>query len=444
MSPLARIQAALLLFVGFTLVGPLRAQDVSTPPGEQEAGPRQWNCTGSPDDLPVGDPGTGEIPLPGAAPSWNAFHLFTSDTWRLHSIGAGHLTHEHDSPQVIVLDEKGRCVILQGDSGKWSSGVAVEDGTPMSAWARGDLDPRIAGPELYVGGRSGNLFRVTSTGRRSYAAELLGCVPEASLSRFVLGEIDPGHPGHEMLALTNNGPVYDVRPGRAPDDGFTLEQIGDLGTRTRDSLLLPGIDGRPPRVAALLQTGEVALLVRTPEGFDRTPLCQEEMSIARMGRRPPREGEGEVIYVARVDGLILRFAEQEDGTWEREPIYAGPSGPRGLAAGRFAEDPDVETVAVFGYSKKVQLLSRRDDDPWEVETIFTDTGGGHWLAAAELDGRNVTDELVGGGFSYHVFMLTRGPGYGLTGVAVDPDGGVPADANRTAGTPGEGDSEQKR
>jgi len=163
------------------------------------------------------------------------------------------------------------------------------------------------------------------------------------------------------------------------------------------------------------------------------------MSIARIARRsaarPTPTGEPEVVYVARTDGLILRFAERDDGGWSREMIYAGPQGPRGLAAGRFDADPRVETVAVFGYSKKVQLLSRRPGEPWRAETIYTDFGGGHWLAAGELDGRNATDELVGGGFSYHVFMVAREPGYGL--------GDVPSDPDAAASPPGEGSRRER-
>ena len=80
---------------------------------------------------------------------------------------------------------------------------------------------------------------------------------------------------------------------------------------------------------------------------------------------------------------------------------------------------------MFGYSKKVQLLSARPGEPWRMETLFTDVGGGHWLAAVELDGRNTTDEMIGGGFSYHVFTLGRAPGYGLADVPTDPEGTPP-------------------
>ncbi len=93
---------------------------------------------------------------------------------------------------------------------------------------------------------------------------------------------------------------------------------------------------------------------------------------------------------------------------------------RGCVWGRFDQDPLVETVAVFGYSHRVELLSCRQGR-WSRETLFVDRDKGHWLAAGELDGRNVTEELVCSGYSGRVVLLSRPPGYGLGGVlAVDP------------------------
>jgi len=92
-------------------------------------------------------------------------------------------------------------------------------------------------------------------------------------------------------------------------------------------------------------------------------------------------------------------------------IYHGPQGPRGIAAGYFDENHQVETIAIFGYSKKVELLSRRGDG-WQVETLFEDRDKGHWLAAAELDGRNNTHELLATGYSGRIVLLTRPTGYG--------------------------------
>ncbi len=439
-------RSTLAALIGMAVAtGWLSAQGTGAAPEGKGAklSPERWACSSDPSLLPQDDPTKGEIRLSGSAPGWDAFHLFTTDCWRIHALGGGLLTKYYGSPQVVVLDEKGRCVILQSDSGKWSPQIVVEDGKSCSAWATGDIDPRIDGTEIYVGSGGGNVYQVVHQGRRGWVTEMVASIPDASLSKLIIGDVAPSRPGDELIAVTNNGPVYEIHPGPTKDKPFTFELIGDLGSRCRDAVLLPADGKRPARIAALLQTGEVALMTRTETGFDRKPMCNEPMSIARIARKPTvrRNAPGgvespgvepEVVYVARTDGLILRFSERQDGSWMRDMIYAGPTGTRGLAAGRFDLDPRTETVAVFGYSKKVQLLSARPGEPWKVETIYTDFGGGHWLAAVELDGRNTTDELVGGGFSFHVFMLARAPGYGLADVPSDPDGQpVPPAAHAT-------------
>jgi hypothetical protein len=126
-----------------------------------------------------------------------------------------------------------------------------------------------------------------------------------------------------------------------------------------------------------------------------------------------------VIYSTADDGSVWRHERPEPGVWRSEAIFLGPQGPRGIVAGRFHADPEVESVALFGYSKRVQLLSRRAGGEWSAEDLFVDRGKGHWLAAGELDGRNGTDEIVLSGYGARIVMLARPPGYGLD-VLTDP------------------------
>ena len=114
------------------MAGAAAAQDSRPGAGASQA-PRRWACTSSPEQLPGGDPSKGEIRVPGTAPGWEAFHIYTTDTWRLHCVGADFITGYYGSPQAVVLDEKGRCVLLQLDSGKWSAQVVVEDGKHTGA-----------------------------------------------------------------------------------------------------------------------------------------------------------------------------------------------------------------------------------------------------------------------------------------------------------------------
>jgi hypothetical protein len=132
------------------------------------------------------------------------------------------------------------------------------------------------------------------------------------------------------------------------------------------------------------------------------------MGMGRMAIRAKRGTGGLVLYTTHDDGRILRHERLPSGDFATSVIYRGAQGPRGIAAGRFAEDPGTETVAVFGYSKNVELLTRGATG-WAAETIFVDRAKGHWLCAAELDGRNETDEILLSGYSGRIVLLARPP-----------------------------------
>ena len=118
-----------------------------------------------------------------------------------------------------------------------------------------------------------------------------------------------------------------------------------------------------------------------------------------------------MLYSTLDDGRILRHERLAGDKWETATIYNGPQGPRGVVAGQFDADPQIETVAIFGYGKKVELLSQRDGK-WQAETIFEDPDKGHWLTVAEIDGRNNTHEIVATGYGGRIIYLSRPAGYG--------------------------------
>ena len=136
-------------------------------------------------------------------------------------------------------------------------------------------------------------------------------------------------------------------------------------------------------------------------------------------RRHAPPGSPAVLYATCDDGVVLRLEEGAEGAWRTETIYAGPQGPRGIAAGRFDADPARETVATYGYGMRAQLLTRTEGG-WKAEDLFEDRDKGHWMCAAELDARNGTDEILLSGYGKRVVLLFRPPGYGLPGVATDP------------------------
>ena len=283
-------------------------------------------------------------------------------------------------------------------SGKWTPRSTIGDGKWLGGLAHGDIDPRIDGAELYAGSQRGNIFQVVAYPHGAIDNRLIAHIEGREIHTLIAGE-------RELNVFTRPGGLYRLTP-TGKDGRFLTQKIEDLPGRVRDAVRL-----NTGEIATVGRAGKLKLLRLTAKGAKWTTIYRGGMGKGRVTLRPGRQT---VLYTTHDDGRVLRHERTDDGDgWKSETIYLGPQGPRGLAAGRFDQDPAVETVAVFGYSGKLQMLSRRPGEGWKVRTIFRDIDKGHWLAVAEVEGRNATDEIIASGFGGRIVLLSRPPGYGL-------------------------------
>lgn len=362
------------------------------------------------------DPAREEVALP-AEGGWRASLVYEGDAG-IWTVKTAQVFERFGAPEIIGLDDRGRCTVLVSYSGKWTPFQTVTDNAWLGALAHVDLDPHRPGRELYTGGLSGTLYQIHPRRDRGFDCVIPVRLRGRELHTFAAGDLDPAREGNELLVFTRAGRVLELRPPGAAGGTWSTRPVAELPGRVRDARVLPDPRTGGARIAAASRAGTV-LLGRLREGLFRVqPILEEPMGFGRLAAG----GNGPaVLYAARDDGVVVRLEEGADGSWRRTVVYTGPQGVRGLAAGRFHADPDVECLAVFGYSGKVQLLTREPGGPWSVETLFKDRDKGHWLCKGELDGRNTTEELVGSGYGKRIFMLARPPGYGLPGVPTEAD-----------------------
>jgi hypothetical protein len=76
------------------------------------------------------------------------------------SVAAFQVRPELGCPELVALDDRGRATVRVSYSGKWTPHVAADDGRWLGTAAHGDVDPRCPGAELYVGGKSGTVYRI--------------------------------------------------------------------------------------------------------------------------------------------------------------------------------------------------------------------------------------------------------------------------------------------
>lgn len=368
-------------------------------------------------DSPPTDPSQAEVPLE-AAEGWRASLVVDNGAVGVWTVEPLDVFAQNACPEIVGLDDRGRCLVLVPYSGKWTPLSTIADGTWLGGLVQGDVDPRIPGSEVYTGAQSGNVYQVVAYREARLDNRRIVSIPGHEIHTLAIAELDPARSGLELVAFTSPGGLWLLTPRADGLDGFTAELLDPIAGRVRDAhrLVGEGPEGTDA-LATVSRLGQLALL-RFEAGRPTWEIVHERtMGLGRVARRG---GEGPlVLYSCADDGLVLRHERGPGGAWTHEIAYAGPQGMRGIAWGRFDADPSRETVAVFGYSAEVELLTRPADGigPWDVRTIFTDRDKGHWLAAGEFDGRNSTDELIASGYGGRIVLLSRPPGYGLGDVA---------------------------
>ena len=371
-----------------------------------------------------------ESPIP-TAPGWRAAQIHKSEqgVWYAHVAA---VVPAHGAADVIATNDKGQLLLLSVYSGNWTVRAVNPDGQWLAPSQPADVDPRVAGAEIYVAGKGGNVHRVTRTskpfGQFALDSVEIGHVAGEEFHTVLAADLLPAHPGDELLVFGLSGAVYELRAAEQPGDAFDMRLLARIDGRVRDAVVLPAVAGEPPWLVGASRSGHLLGMRLGEDRLETRELAREQSGLGRVARRPAvGAASGEVVYATRDDGVLLRFEQQADGTWQREVIFVGAQGLRGVAAGRFFADGR-EAVAVYGYGRKVQLVSRQAAGPWQVETILTTADQGHWLAVGELDGRNSTDELIATGFGGQVLLIGRAVGYGLGDAAVDAEPGPPPGA----------------
>ncbi len=162
----------------------------------------------------------------------------------------------------------------------WTPTWTVEDGEWLGAFANLDLDPRWADPEIYTGGKRGNLYSIRAHRDGGVDTAIIARFPGEEIHTFVAGDLAPDRPGNELLAFTHTGNVYDLRPKAESGNTFDAPRIAVLSGRVRDAKLLPTAAGKTPRIIGVCRSGEVLDMRVDPNTF-RQAMCRPAAPVLR-------------------------------------------------------------------------------------------------------------------------------------------------------------------
>lgn len=347
------------------------------------------------------DPAKTHVVLDSESEDWEASLVLENAGVGVWTVKAFPFFSQYATDELFGLDDLGRCWVMVNYSGKWTPFPVLHDGEWLGAIAQGEADPRLEGPEVYVGGAMGRLYQLRAFPDGGLHGKRIADFPGKELHTVVAGEFDPRNATSEVLVLTRPGALYSVTP-TAEHGEWEATELEVLQARVRDAIVIPTQAGKPASIATSARDGAIRILQFDSNGPQWTVIHQTNQGRGRLAMN----SAGNVLYSTADDGRIFRHERTSRG-WDTELIHSTSHGPRGLATGRFHPDASRECVVTFGYSGRVELLSRAPQGAWESELLFVDRDKGHWLCAGEFDGRNETLEIFASGYGGRIVMLSR-------------------------------------
>lgn len=352
------------------------------------------------------EPGNGPPPAEKTRAEWTARALWEGDA-TVWSLFVADLLPRVTGPEVVAMDDRGRGVLLESHGDEPAAWWLTMDGLWLGAAAWGDVDRQRSGNELYLAGGRGNVYQLIALAQGGFESRAIWFVPD-EIHALLIDEVVPHNPGPDLLACTLQGKIFLLTPGEDGDLWRSALLHQDPG-RVRNAVahdFVPELDGK--EIVYVSRSGRLVLLGWRGRALEERIIHEDVQGFARVALGAAGAGQRPPVYTAGDDGRIRRFALTSSGEWQSEVIYELSAEARGVAAGRFTSDASDESVAVFGYSKEVVVLTRKaGEDRFGSTKIFEDSDRGHWLTAVDLDLRNATDEIVICGYSGRVTLLTR-------------------------------------
>ena len=148
---------------------------------------------------PDTDPSRGEVPLACAA-DWRAHPVFEAGVgaW---TVSCAQVQPWLGCPEILAMDDWGRCTVLRSYSGKWTPQPTLEDGRWLAPVAHGDLAPSMSGLEIHTGGQGRRLWQIHPRWPGQLETRVTHEWPGKEIHALVLDDLDPGRDGAELLVF---------------------------------------------------------------------------------------------------------------------------------------------------------------------------------------------------------------------------------------------------
>jgi hypothetical protein len=349
--------------------------------------------------------GAGANSAPGSSPSapsngmgrsggisiWHPDVILT-DKGRYNAVVAGDFDPTRPGNETVAGDSSGNVWLAYRESGEWRADVVWTAGGNLTSLAAGELDGPSAVSEVAAGvalpdGRGG-VFVLSGFGRQISARQALSSA--GGVMAVAAGDVQPGSPGAELVALDRGGNVTVAFPNDPSHDPQTILRMPGLGC-----LLVAGIspDGTGDEIVAGSASGQVLELYWDGSAWQQRGLWVSPAGAVRLefGDVDPLHDGPELVEASASGELTL--LERLGDTWSGRDIWTSPEGVQGLATG-VADSELPGNQLVVGGRSNITVLS------WDGSKWASEQAGGGWSAAcadlrvAEVDSDHGGNEIL--------------------------------------------------
>lgn len=335
---------------------------------------------------------------------WNHQVLWKSNE-KIQGVALGDADPDRKGVEGVAVSLSG-AVGIGGLSGStiWSE-VIYTHYDKLNTALVADLDPRLPGNELYLGGGDGKsggevLQAYKKNGEWSVRSIWRGDGFVHAL-RVLPAKERGGIP--ELVVPTYTGKVLALAPSGANawNERLLHQEFpeGDSSRILLKDLIVGGVGGLDGRYIFLVSKSGRGVLIDADRPGSAQLLHQEAGGIARVDM-----DEHGTLYGACNGGNVLKIS-RDGGGWHVDTLYRDVNQLRGVGCGHFPTQTGVAPIAVFGYSGFVRTLFPGLAG-WDSYTLFRDVEKAHSLDVADVIPGNGADEILIGGYSGQMILLS--------------------------------------
>lgn len=347
------------------------------------------------------------IPMTAMAQEWRATTLWMA-TEGIQGVRFGDADPRRPGVEAVGVTRDGAVGIAGFHDGRIWSDTIYRHGAQMTGLFIADIDPEAPGNEIYIGGgrtakaKGGEVIQIALI-KGQWRARQVWEAPDV-VHVFDTIPRRTGQRNPILVAPTYAGTVHFLFPTTSGlwRDSLIFQHVA-TGADANDLVIKDlryGELSDQKRTVSFATKGGDLVVVDLDDPTRSGRIYRHSGGIARFTLDP--DGS---IYGSCNDGCLVHV-HRVNGSWRGDTLFRDYQEGRGVVVGRFPFAGQTCPLATFSYSHNCRLFYNNGIG-WDTRTVFRDIARAHWMVAADVIPGNDADEILLGGYSGRMTLLSR-------------------------------------